>query len=93
MMGDFNEFVQAGSVYSSLTRHLKSIDEAAGVPPAERYTYVYDMNSQQLDHAFLSAKLQPGAEVEHLHLNNWVKNSAQTSDHDPSVARVKLCSL
>jgi hypothetical protein len=42
------------------------------------------MNSQQLDHAFISPKLQRGAEVEHVHVNNWVK-------YNPSVSRVKLC--
>ncbi|PVG00410.1 DNase I-like protein [Serendipita vermifera] len=89
--GDFNEYGQTNAVYDSLHAHLKDIDEAAGIPPVERYTYVFDMNSQQLDHAFISPKLQPGAEVEHLHINNWVKYSERTSDHDPSVARVKLC--
>lgn len=89
--GDFNEYGQTKAVYDSLTAKLVDIDEAAGVPPVERYTYVFDMNSQQLDHAFISPKLQPGAEVEHLHVNNWVKYSARTSDHDPSVSRVKIC--
>lgn len=89
--GDFNEYGQTGAVFDSLRAHLQDIDEAAGVPPVERYTYVFDMNSQQLDHAFISPKLQKGAEVEHLHINNWVKYSARTSDHDPSVSRVKIC--
>ncbi|KAG9053057.1 hypothetical protein FS842_008751 [Serendipita sp. 407] len=89
--GDFNEYGQTGAVFDSLRVHLEDIDEAAGIPPTERYTYVFDMNSQQLDHAFISSKLQKGAEVEHLHVNNWVKYSARTSDHDPSVSRVKIC--
>ncbi|KAG8811291.1 hypothetical protein FRC17_002539, partial [Serendipita sp. 399] len=89
--GDFNEYGQTGAVFDSLRVHLQDIDEAAGVPPTERYTYVFDMNSQQLDHAFISSKLQKGAEVEHLHVNNWVKYSARTSDHDPSVSRIKIC--
>lgn len=70
---------------------MKQIDEVAGIPPVERYTYVYDMNSQQLDHIFISTNLEAGAEVEHLHVNNWLKYSSRASDHDPSVAKVNLC--
>ena len=89
--GDFNEYSQTSAVFDSLRTHLTEIDEVAGIPPVERYTYVYDMNTQQLDHAFISPKLQPGAETQHLHVNNWLQYSARTSDHDPSVSRVKLC--
>lgn len=43
--GDFNEFVQTTAVFSSFDGILQEIDEVAGVPPVERYTYVFDMVS------------------------------------------------
>jgi predicted extracellular nuclease len=46
--GDFNEFVQTRSVFVPLNRLLTEIDESSGLDPAERYTYVYDQNCQQL---------------------------------------------
>ena len=72
---------------------LVDLDEAAGLEPTERYTYLFDMNSQQLDHMFVSAgtvsKAQPL--LEHLHLNTWQNYDDQVSDHDPSVAKFNLC--
>lgn len=89
--GDFNEFIQLKAVFDPLTAHLKSIDDAANTPAEERYTYLFNGNAQQLDLAFISPKLQPGAEVEHLHINTWSRLGTRTPDHDPSVSRVKLC--
>ncbi|KAH8916802.1 DNase I-like protein [Atractiella rhizophila] len=89
--GDFNEYGQTTAVWEKLKKYLVSIDEAANIHPFERYTYVFDMNHQQLDHAYISSFLAPSAEVEHLHVNNWVSYDDRTSDHDPSVSRVKVC--
>ncbi|KAF7314189.1 DNase I-like protein [Mycena kentingensis (nom. inval.)] len=92
--GDFNEYSQSRTVLSSLSKLMTEIDEVAGVPPVERYTYVFDQNAQQLDHMFVSnaIKKRGCAEVEHIHINNWQPTTAaRVSDHDPSVAQVKLC--
>ncbi|KAI5923753.1 endonuclease/exonuclease/phosphatase family protein [Camillea tinctor] len=91
--GDFNEFAFAEPVarFASLSG-LTDLDEAAGTPAAERYTYLYDMNSQELDHVFASpataAKVQG---FEHIHVNTWLSYDDQTSDHDPSVGRFDIC--
>ncbi|KAF9527532.1 Endonuclease/exonuclease/phosphatase [Crepidotus variabilis] len=91
--GDFNEYIQTRSVYKALTSLLTDIDEVAGIPEVERYSYVYDQNSQQLDHALVSSALKyRGAQFEHIHVNNWAPTlSARISDHDPSVGRIYLC--
>ncbi|KAI1805761.1 endonuclease/exonuclease/phosphatase family protein [Daldinia bambusicola] len=93
-LGDFNEFAFAAPVTSFGTLSgLADLDEAAGIPPAERYTYLYDMNSQELDHIFVSPGLA-GAEstrFEHVHVNTWAAYADMTSDHDPSVARFDIC--
>ncbi|KAH9924271.1 DNase I-like protein [Epithele typhae] len=92
--GDCNEYAQTRAVFAPLAGLLVELDAAAGVPPAERYTYVYDQNAQQLDHAFVSPALaaRGGLRVEHVHVNSWAATeSARASDHDPSVGRVRIC--
>lgn len=93
MAGDFNEFVQTRSVYKPLTASLTDIDEAAKVPEYERYSYVFDQNSQQLDHALISPAIKDRkVEFEHIHVNTWSPTlAARISDHDPSVGRIRLC--
>jgi len=78
--GDFNEFsgVAPMRVFSGL---LYDVDEVVGVKMEERYTYNFDMNSQQLDHTLVSAALRRRGRVlayEHVHLNTWAQ--VETSD-------------
>ncbi|KJZ69343.1 hypothetical protein HIM_11265 [Hirsutella minnesotensis 3608] len=90
--GDFNEFAQVEPqrVFASRSG-LVEADEAAGLSPVERYTYLFDMNSESLDHIYLSRAASKGVRVEHLHLNTWQPTKGMTSDHDPSVAQLNLC--
>lgn len=91
--GDHNEFVQTRSVFAAFSGILTEIDEASGVDPVERYTYVFDQNNEQLDHIFVSdAITKRGTDVQHIHVNNWAPSiDARASDHDPSVAIVRVC--
>ncbi|KAF8158349.1 Endonuclease/exonuclease/phosphatase [Crassisporium funariophilum] len=91
--GDFNEFIQTRSVYKPLTAMLTDIDEVADIPEVERYSYVFDQNSQQLDHVLVSNAIKRRkVEFEHIHVNNWSPTlSARVSDHDPSVGRIRIC--
>ena len=72
---------------------MHDADVASGMPTAERYTYVYDQNCQQIDHIYVSAAVaERGVRAEHVHVNNWAESlSARASDHDPSVGMVKVC--
>jgi predicted extracellular nuclease len=70
---------------------LYDLDEVTGLDPKERYTYLFDMNCQQLDHMFVSKAVRKGAEFEHVHVNTWATYAGQISDHDPSVARLNIC--
>jgi len=70
---------------------LQDLDVVTGIPPTERYSYLFDMNCQELDHMFVSQALTEKAEFEHIHVNTWVTFAAQISDHDPSVARFDMC--
>lgn len=60
-------------------------------PSAERYTYTFDMNTQAIDHIFISPSLAAEAAYEHVHVNVWAAAADVLSDHDPSVARFNVC--
>lgn len=81
------------SVFRPLDGLMKDINEVSGVPPVERYTYVYEQRAQEIDHIFVSeAVAKRGAEVEHVHVNTWARSiSDRTSDHDPTIAKVRVC--
>ncbi|OLN85339.1 hypothetical protein CCHL11_04272 [Colletotrichum chlorophyti] len=92
--GDFNEFTFVEPLKTFTARSgLVDLDEAAGIPVEERYTYVFDMNAQQLDHMFVSPALanKNGTRYEHIHINSWELYDELVSDHDPSVALFNVC--
>jgi len=75
---------------------MQDSDITADISPVERYTYTYDMSSQQLDHMLVSPAIADKTiskfEYEHIHVNTWAKSyEERTSDHDPSVGRMQLC--
>ncbi|EPT05654.1 hypothetical protein FOMPIDRAFT_1021407 [Fomitopsis schrenkii] len=93
--GDMNEFLQTRSVFAPFNGLLTDINEVAGVPPSERYTYVYEQHAQEIDHIFVSDAVKAkGASVDHVHVNTWATTKGrQASDHDPSVAKVWVCEV
>ncbi|KWX02613.1 hypothetical protein TH66_12760 [Carbonactinospora thermoautotrophica] len=85
--GDLNDFEYSGAVQTLVDAGLT--DLPASLPDAERYTYVYEGNSQVLDHILLSPSLAGaphGYDVVHVN----AEFADQTSDHDPQVARLTL---
>jgi len=94
LAGDFNDYKQTRSLFAPLAGVMHDADALAGVPPEERYTYVYDQNCQQIDHVFVSQAVadRGQVEIEHVHVNLWRSSiSGRASDHDPTVGRVKIC--
>src|SRR6185436_18670790 len=89
VLGDLNDFE-----FSDTVTILKSgnalVDLADSLPANERYGYVFDGNSQTLDHILVSPALANFAnpELDIVHAN--AEFSPQTSDHDPDVARLTL---
>jgi predicted extracellular nuclease len=97
--GDFNEFtfVKPMQVFQQRSLSL-DLDFVAGIPAVERYTYLFEMNSQQLDHFFVSPAIAAKAllgrvKYEHIHINTWANAADEVSDHDPSVAKLDLCKV
>lgn len=90
--GDFNEFefVKPIRRFRKLAG-MRTLADVVGIKRKERYSYVFDMNSQQLDHMFVTPALEENAEFQHPHLSTWVSAEDEVSDHDPSVARLDVC--
>jgi predicted extracellular nuclease len=60
------------------------------LPPEERYTYVFEGNSQALDHILLSDHLFTSAPFDYdiVHVN--AEFADQASDHDPQVVHLDM---
>ncbi|CAE6463222.1 unnamed protein product [Rhizoctonia solani] len=95
--GDFNEFLSTPVAFEPYySVGMRDLDVVVNRDPVERYTYTFDMNNQQLDHALASPAIwnstRSKVEWEHIHVNTWRETAAlRASDHDPSVGKVRLC--
>jgi uncharacterized protein len=89
VVGDFNEFefvqplqILEGAGLTNLTNSL---------PENERYSFVFQGNSQSLDHILVSDALAGGAQFDAVHVNAEFAATAQrASDHDPLVAGLTI---
>ncbi|MEB3337699.1 MAG: choice-of-anchor I family protein [Leptolyngbyaceae bacterium] len=92
VLGDLNEFefisplsTLAGGSTPVLTNLVNTL------PENERYSFIFDGNSQQLDHILVSNNLSAGADFDIVNINTeFVDNPQRASDHDPLVARLTL---
>jgi hypothetical protein len=86
VIGDLNDF--------QFSDPLKRIESAGlfnlthGLPEAERYTYLFDGNSQALDHALVSPSLRLATDYEVVHVNSEYPAAERSSDHDPILVRI-----
>jgi len=83
--GDLNDYPFAPAV-QTLTAGGALKDLIAGVPEAERYSYVFEGQSQVLDHLLVS-KAPRGVDYDVVHIN--AEFADQASDHDPQVVRFR----
>ncbi|HEY9694355.1 MAG TPA: lamin tail domain-containing protein [Oculatellaceae cyanobacterium] len=85
VVGDLNEFY-FNQPLQILEQNLTNLTET--LPENERYSYVFEGNSQELDHVLVSNNLANVAEYDPVHIN--AEFADQISDHDPLVARFNL---
>ncbi|WP_410637330.1 endonuclease/exonuclease/phosphatase family protein [Amycolatopsis sp. lyj-346] len=83
--GDLNDYPFSPSV-QTLTAGGVLKDLIASVPEAERYSYVFEGQSQVLDH-ILASRAPRGVDYDVVHLN--AEFADQASDHDPQVIRFR----
>ncbi|ROT36644.1 endonuclease/exonuclease/phosphatase family protein [Sodiomyces alkalinus F11] len=90
--GDFNEFDFVRPQVLLREKYNMTHLSTHSLPETERYSYVFDMNSQQLDHIYVSpALVNEQAKIEHIHLAAWLAYPDLVSDHDPLVAVLNVC--
>lgn len=88
VLGDLNDF-EFSQTTDLLTAGGSLVDLPRTLPLPERYTYVYEGNSQVLDHILISPALAARAySYDIVHLNS--EFATQLSDHDPQVVRIPL---
>jgi len=88
VLGDFNEF-EFISPLQTLEQSLVSLTNA--LLPNERYSYVFEGNSQSLDHILVTPQLARGAGFDAVHVNaEYAETPQRASDHDPLLARLRL---
>ncbi|WP_338751884.1 endonuclease [Bacillus sp. FJAT-52991] len=88
-LGDFNDFqfTEALKIHEGehMTNMINKVEES------DRYTYVYQGNSQVLDHILVSNNLVDQTEVDILHVNaDFTDMAGRASDHDPLLVQVGL---
>lgn len=90
VLGDLNDFQFANPLQVLAAAGLFNLTDT--LPENARYTYVYDGNSQALDHILVSMNLRDLAEYQIFHLNSEfaVGDPLRFSDHDPLLVRLQL---
>jgi len=87
VMGDFNAFqfepsltqLESGGALTNLSNLLS---------PEERFSYVFEGNSQQIDHMLVSPVFYADAEFDIVHMNAGQPSASQPTDHDGIVSRL-----
>jgi predicted extracellular nuclease len=91
VLGDINDFefsetvniLEAGGALHTLVKDL---------PPAERYSYVFEGNSQVLDQILVGPNIHDNFPhvYDVVHVNSEFADAVQASDHEPAVTRIDL---
>lgn len=90
VLGDLNEFEFVSPV-ADLETNTGLTNLINDIPEDERYSFIFQGNSQQIDHIFVSGELSEGAEVDVVHVNTeFAATDERASDHDPVVASLNL---
>ncbi|MER5636271.1 lamin tail domain-containing protein [Kitasatospora sp. NPDC002227] len=84
-LGDFNDY-QFSPALQTLTGGGVLRDLVNDLYPSQRYTYVYQGNSQVLDHTLVSPALT-NVQYDVVHVNS--EFAVQASDHDPQIVRIR----
>ncbi|MGW0828501.1 lamin tail domain-containing protein [Streptomyces sp. NPDC002845] len=86
VLGDINDF-EFSQTMTTLTAGRVLNPLITELPAAERYTYVYDGNSQTLDH-ILTSPAVTHFDYDVVHIN--AEFADQASDHDPQIVRIDI---
>ncbi|MEO1005186.1 MAG: endonuclease/exonuclease/phosphatase family protein [Cyanobacteria bacterium J06638_38] len=89
VLGDLNEFEFISPVDEIIGSSLTNLVDS--LPENERYSFIFQGNSQVLDHILISDSLVDGAEFDIVHVNaEFAATDERASDHDPLLASLTL---
>ncbi|RWZ51419.1 hypothetical protein EQV77_16590 [Halobacillus fulvus] len=89
VLGDLNDFEFSAPVQTLQGDVLTNLMNK--LPEEERYTYIYQGNSQVLDHILVSDHLAKRSKVESININaDFSEADGRASDHDPVLAQIHL---
>ena len=87
VLGDLNDFPFSAPLTTLAGGELSNL--VSELPTTEQYSYIFEGNSQSLDHILVSdnlmQKTQPEFDI--VHVNAEFNSSIRPTDHDPLVAR------
>ncbi len=89
ILGDWNGFYFE-TAQTQLTAGGVMANLATLLPEEERYSYVFEGNSQLLDNIVATAGLFTGAQYDAVHLNAEFTAAGRPTDHDPQIVRLLL---
>lgn len=93
LLGDFNGFYfeAAQLQLTGGTGVLTNLAELL-LPPAERYSYIFEGNAQLIDNILVTGGLLDRAEIDAVHINAQFGAVGRATDHDPQVVRIFVSS-
>ncbi len=87
LVGDFNDFQFSNTFKILKGNQLTNLVDT--LPVNERYSYVYEGNSQTLDHVLMTPQLAQRAQLDIVHINaDFMEEDGRVSDHDPLLTRI-----
>lgn len=88
-VGDYNDFQFTDSLKILEGKHMTNMIHK--VEEADRYTYLFQGNSQVLDHILVSNDLANSTKIDILHINSdFTDMAGRASDHDPVMVQLDL---
>ncbi|MGX9133257.1 endonuclease [Rummeliibacillus sp. JY-2-4R] len=88
-VGDYNDFQFTDSLKILEGKNMTNMINK--VPEADRYTYLFQGNSQVLDHILVSNNLADSTKIDILHINaDFTDMAGRASDHDPVMVQLDL---
>lgn len=88
-LGDFNDYQFADALLIHEGEHMTNMINKVETP--DRYTYLYQGNSQVLDHILVTKNLENKTKIDILHINaDFTDMAGRASDHDPVMVQIDL---
>lgn len=88
-LGDFNDYQFADALLIHEGEHMTNMINKVETP--DRYSYLYQGNSQVLDHILVTKNLENKTKIDILHINaDFTDMAGRASDHDPVMVQIDI---